>query len=427
MGDKNVQLLGYLISAFGPVYIKLFCFEHMLQSRSIRLQYKIIAFSMIATILAVQTQILYNPLLNLMINITAFFLLTFFYKNEWFLRLFISFAFFIIGGLAEGSAWMIGRMLFSFEMNDVNNLWLFPFICALGVAIELIYVNIVFQAISFFKRHQSKMTMFIIFLIAVLILCFVYMVVTFADTAYLIPALILSTLLIAAIAGCIYLFTDQLRVQRERLQLANLEEMLQDQVKHYTALYEANRQVAVQRHDLKNILLNMRSYIQVGEYEKLDKYVAGFQEKVQPSTLIDNGMPFIDAVLSAKMAEHAKIPFENDISMLTLEKIKQPQIAFILAGALDNAIEACEKSAKPFIRVHIGQHGRMISLVVENAADQPVRTAGDRLLTTKADNKAHGYGVKSMMQMAEQLHGMLTWRQEKQVFTLSVLMQDIGA
>lgn len=129
-----MQLLGYLISAFGPVYIKLFCFEHMLQSRSIRLQYKIIAFSMIATILAVQTQILYNPLLNLMINITAFFLLTFFYKNEWFLRLFISFAFFIIGGLAEGSAWMIGRMLFSFEMNDVNNLWLFPFICALGVA-----------------------------------------------------------------------------------------------------------------------------------------------------------------------------------------------------------------------------------------------------------------------------------------------------
>ena len=271
------------------------------------------------------------------------------------------------------------------------------------------------------------MSIFILFLIVVLAYAMIFLIVTFVDTAYLIPALILSALLIAAIAGCIYLFTDQLRVQRERLQLANLEEMLQDQVKHYTALYEANRQVAVQRHDLKNILLNVRSYIQVGEYEKLDKYVAGFQEKVQPSTLIDNGMPFIDAVLSAKMAEHAKIPFENDISMLTLEKIKQPQIAFILAGALDNAIEACEKSAKPFIRVHIGQHGRMISLVVENAADQPVRTAGDRLLTTKADNKAHGYGVKSMMQMAEQLHGMLTWRQEKQVFTLSVLMQDIGA
>ena len=234
-------------------------------------------------------------------------------------------------------------------------------------------------------------------MILVLTYCIIDLLVTFADTVYLAPALILSALLIAAISGCLYLFTDQLRIQRERLQLANLEEMLENQVKHYSALYEVNRQVAEQRHNLKNILLNVRSYIQVGEYEKLDKYVAGFQEKVQPSTLIDNGMPFIDAVLSAKMAEHAEIPFENDISMLTLEKIKQPQ------------------------------QGRMISLVVENAADQLVRTAGDRLLTTKADDKAHGYGVKSMMQMAEQLHGMLTWRQEKQVFTLSVLMQDIGA
>ena len=84
-------------------------------------------------------------------------------------------------------------------------------------------------------------------------------------------------LLIAAIAGCIYLFNDQLRVQRERMQLAHLEEMQQDQVQHYTALYEANRQVAIQRHDLKNILLNVRSYIEVGEIEKLDKYVANLR------------------------------------------------------------------------------------------------------------------------------------------------------
>ena len=312
-------------------------------------------------------------------------------------------------------------------MKDVNETILFPIICLICVTFQAIYTIFVLLIMQYLKKHPRQVTTYIFILIAILAFSIIDLLVTFADTAYLIPALILSALLIAAIAGCIYLFTDQLRVQRERLQLANLEEMLENQVKHYSALYEANRQVAVQRHDLKNILLNVRSYIQVGEYEKLDKYVAGFQEKVQPSTLIDNGMPFIDAVLSAKMAEHAEIPFENDIALLTLKKIKQPQIAFILAGALDNAIEACEKSAKPFIRVHIGQHGRMISLVVENAADQPVRTAGDRLLTTKADNKAHGYGVKSMMQMAEQLHGMLTWRQEKQVFTLSVLMQDIGA
>ena len=210
------------------------------------------------------------------------------------------------------------------------------------------------------------------------------------------------------------------------MQLAHLEEMQQDQVQHYTALYEANRQVAIQRHDLKNILLNVRSYIEVGEIEKLDKYVANFQEKLQPSTMIDNGMPFIDAVLSAKMAEHTEIPFELHIAPLQLEHLTQPQIAFILAAALDNAIEACAQSAKPFITVRLNQQGNMVSLVVINAADQPIKAIGDTLLTTKADAASHGYGVKSMKQAAEQAHGMLTWRYEQRIFTLSVLLQDIS-
>lgn len=419
--------LGYVISAVGPNIIEWLCLDKLLHRKNISTPVMLLFAIGSGIIITLQTQFAYDLILNSIVSVLAIFLFTFCYRESWIYRLFTSLSIYVIAVIAEGSSYLIARIFIPIDMMQPNHASNFTLITFCGVAIEAIYLTIALCMIKSYKKRSHVMSIFILFLIVVLAYAMIFLIVTFADTAYIIPALILSALLIAAIAGCIYLFTDQLRVQRKRLQLANLEEMLQDQVKHYTALYEANRQVAVQRHDLKNILLNVRSYIQVGEYEKLDKYVAGFQEKVQPSTLIDNGMPFIDAVLSAKMAEHAKIPFENDISMLTLEKIKQPQIAFILAGALDNAIEACEKSAKPFIRVHIGQHGRMISLVVENAADQPVRTAGDRLLTTKADNKAHGYGVKSMMQMAEQLHGMLTWRQEKQVFTLSVLMQDIGA
>lgn len=112
----------------------------------------------------------------------------------------------------------------------------------------------------------------------------------------------------------------------------------------------------------------MRSYIEIGEYDRLDKYVAGFQGKVQPPALIDNGMPFIN--------------------------------------------------------VHIGQQGKMISIVILNTAEQPINAVGDTLLTTKEDKEAHGYGVKSMSQMAAQMHGMLTWSCEHQVFRLSVLLQD---
>ena len=49
-------------------------------------------------------------------------------------------------------------------------------------------------------------------------------------------------------------------------------------------------------------------------------------------------------------------------------------------------------------------------LIVTNAADRPIKTIGDALLTTTADAAAHGYGIKSMRQAAEQVHGMLIWR-----------------
>ena len=422
-----MQTLGYLISALGPIYIEYFCFERILQRKKIRTPIVLLLFSFAALVLTLQTQIAYSMFLNPTANIVVTFALTFLYTGIWYQRLFISFAIFVVGVLGEGSAWLTGQFFFTVkDMTHANEEQHFLIICILAVLFQLLYVCIILKIIKYFKKHAYKLNTFILFLIAILIYCVILLFVTFANTAYLIPALILSVLLISAIAGCIYLFNDQLRVQRERMQLAHLEEMQQDQVQHYTALYEANRQVAIQRHDLKNILLNVRSYIEVGEIEKLDKYVANFQEKLQPSKMIDNGMPFIDAVLSAKMAEHTEIPFELHIAPLQLEHLTQPQIAFILAAALDNAIEACAQSAKPFIKVRLNQQGHMVSLVMVNAADQPIKAIGDTLLTTKADTASHGYGVKSMKQAAEQAHGMLTWHYEQRIFTLSVLLQDIS-
>ena len=422
-----MQTLGYLISALGPIYLEWFCFEKIFHRRDIKTPIMFLLFSLGALLLTLQTQFAYSMFLNPTANILVAFALTFLYKGVWYQRLFISFTLFVVAVLGEGSAWLTGQFFFTVkDMTHANEEQHFLIICILAVIFELVYVCIILSFIKYFKKHACKLNTFILFLISILTYCIILLFVTFADTAYLIPALILCVLLISAIAGCIYLFTDQLRVQRERLQLVHLKEMQQDQLKHYSALYEANRQVAIQRHDLKNILLNVRSYIEVGEIEKLDKYVANFQEKLQPSSMIDNGMPFIDAVLSAKMAEHTEIPFELHIASLQLEHLTQPQIAFILAAALDNAIEACAQSAKPFIKVRLNQQGHMVSLVVVNAADQPIKAIGDTLLTTKADAASHGYGVKSMKQAAEQAHGMLTWKYEQQTFTLSVLLQDIA-
>ena len=421
-----MQTLGYAVSAFGPNIIEWLCMDKLLHRKNISTPVMLLLSLLSGLLITLQTQVIYGIIINALVSILAIFLFTFCYREPWLYRLFISFSIYVIALIAEGSSFLIARMFTPINMSQANASAYFGLIAIGGTLLEAFYLVIAFHIMKLFKKHSPKITTFILFLIMVLAYSIIELVVTFTDTKYLIPALILCVLLIGAIAGCLYLFNDQLRVQRERMQLAHLEEMQQDQIQHYSALYEANRQVAIQRHDLKNILLNVRSYIEVGEIEKLDKYVAKFQEKLQPSKMIDNGMPFIDAVLSAKMAEHTEIPFELHIAPLQLEHLTQPQIAFILAAALDNAIEACAQSAKPFITVRLNQQGNMVSLVVVNAADQPIKAIGDTLLTTKADAASHGYGVKSMKQATEQAHGMLTWRYEQRIFTLSVLLQDIS-
>ncbi len=420
-----MQLIGYIISTFFPMYIEGYCFDKTLHRRNISTPMVYTVYTLAAVLLTLQNQFAYSMVLNPIANILVMFALTFMYKDVWYQRLFFSFAMFVVGVMGEGTSVLIVQFFFTpTDLTQVSSQDHFIEICLLGVLCELVYMVIIYRIIHYFQKHTHNLRMFILFLIAVLTYGVILLFVTFAGTAYLFAGLVLAVLLIAAIAGCLYLFSDQLRVERERLQLAHLEEIQRDQMQHYTALYEASRQSAVQRHDWKNILLNARSYLRLGEYDKLDAYLAGFQQKMQPAALIDNGMPFIDAVLSAKMAGQPEIPFDLHISLLDLKHISQSQIAFVLASALDNAIEACQQSAKPFIKVALGQKDRMVSLVVENAADQPVKSVGGRLLTTKPNTASHGFGIKTMQQTAEQAHGMLTWKHENGTFTLSVLFQD---
>lgn len=422
-----MQLFGYITSSFGPIIILLFCYEHIFHRRAVSTAVLLLSFFVAAVLITAQAEFAYSIITNTFFSVLIFFALSFFYKESWYLRLFTCFAFFLIGGIAEAAALLIGRFFFILDMSQVNGAQQFFAICILGVFFNAFYTFIALQIIKLFKHHSRRLRTFILFLIAVLIYSIITLIVTFTDTTYLIPALILCILLIGAIAGCLYLFDDQLRVQRERLHYQHLEVLVQDQVKHYAMLYQTNQQIASLRHDLKNILINVRSYIQLQEYEKLDDYVAQLQEKAMPETLIDNGMPFIDAVLTAKMVGHEAISFTLHISMLKLKHIQQSQIAMILAIALDNAIDACAVSNNPFIDIHLSQQGDIISLVIINSADQPIKAIGTKLVTTKLDKQEHGYGMQNMEHLIEQNHGMLAWTHEGKKFRLSILLQDLPA
>ncbi len=268
--------------------------------------------------------------------------------------------------------------------------------------------------------YTSVLGVISICLIAILLL-----LVSFAETPYLIAAIPIIVLILIAIGLCIGIFCDQMRVQQERLRLDFLERQNQDQVAHYTALYDRNNETHRLRHDLHNFLLSAQTLIDLGEIEKLKEHIEKKREAIRPQKLTDTGNPLLDAVLSAKQHDSPEIDFQILLPQLNCKHIDPMDTAMLLAAALDNAVEGCTGCPEPYIQLRVEQKGYIVHFDIQNPTHNKPREQLGRLISTKPEPEKHGYGVLSMRRIAERYNGNLSWTVEDGVFTLRVLLQDI--
>ena len=56
------------------------------------------------------------------------------------------------------------------------------------------------------------------------------------------------------------------------------------------------------RHNVKNILINIDSYLSLGEIENAHEYINRYQGEVSSEDVVDSGVPLLDAILTAKRA-----------------------------------------------------------------------------------------------------------------------------
>lgn len=98
----------------------------------------------------------------------------------------------------------------------------------------------------------------------------------------------------------------------------------------------------------------------------------------------------------------------------------------LFGNALDNAIEAVRDvtdAERRTIAVSVQRRGQMVAVSVENCcAHVPRIPEGGLPETTKNDRENHGFGMRSMRQIAERYGGSLHAGVESDVFYLNVLL-----
>lgn len=422
-----VMLLGYFLQGLSEIFL----LEHLLysflspkkvsayQKAGLRITYLFI------TIL--QVYFVYSRPLNIIVSIGMKLAISLLYYGLLYQKVLLCFLAWLSGSVSEGVVVLIIQMIMgkSIASNTELILKLMPLITVSASFVKVLFAYAVVAISHLYQMYKAKIAPLNLFLIGTFLAMAFGMLINFGQTQYMVFTLIIIGLLIVAIAICLDVFQDQLKAQRDSLKAAFLEEQLSAQLNHYELLHQQMQKVHEIRHDMKNILINIDSYLTLGEIENAREYIRRFQSEIASEGVVDTGIPLVDAVLTAKKAALINGDFRLHIAPLHCQHLDYADLCMMLAIILDNAIEGCANVAEPYVSVSIVQQGQMVSMQVSNPTNNVPTQINGLPKSSKQDEQNHGYGLRSCRRLTEKWNGNLSWSCEQGIFIIDVLLQDL--
>ena len=106
-----------------------------------------------------------------------------------------------------------------------------------------------------------------------------------------------------------------------------------------------------------------------------------------------------------------------------LDFMEVVDICNIFGNALDNAIESVmriEDKEKRLIHVTVSKLNDFVMIRIENYFEGILKTDGEEYLTTKDDQKYHGYGIKSIKYTADKYDGAVYINTDNNWFDIKI-------
>ncbi len=237
--------------------------------------------------------------------------------------------------------------------------------------------------------------------------------------------LILSGISFALFASIVVLFISfQRSIEKENI-IFTLKSQVEKQnidMNYYNILEKQNEDLRIYAHDTKNHLnaiYNLNTNLEINEY--LNKMLGNLKNY---SNICHSGNHMLDVIISKYITEceMKNINFTFDVCVTNLKYVKNNDLVTILSNALDNAIEAAEKSSNKTINIATDHINTYDVVTITNSCDNPPKTNGDDLATTKNNKDIHGLGIKSIKKTLKQYSGDCQWEynENKREFTLMI-------
>ncbi len=237
-------------------------------------------------------------------------------------------------------------------------------------------------------------------------------------TIFLLP--LVSLLLLGLIISSVVLFRNLIQREEERQKRLLLENRVVEVHRQVEELSEIYGEMRGLKHDLRGHIENISACVR-GNSE-LEKYLRGMTETVARLDFADrSGNPITDIILHQARQRARKNQIDFDADFHFAERFDVYDVSIILNNALQNALDACEKTGGA-IQIHSYERGGLYFIEVANNFSGELVWRGDIPASTKADKNLHGVGLINIRRCARKYLGDIEIETGGNIFRLTVML-----
>lgn len=235
---------------------------------------------------------------------------------------------------------------------------------------------------------------------------------------------IIRTLVDLGGVAMLHAYHVQLHALNTRLEMANLQNMLQMQYNSYRISEDSIALINQKYHDLKHHIHLLRTQVSTGE--KLE-YLDQMEQEIHAYEAQNKtGNRVLDAILTAKslQCQREGISLTCVADGKALDFMRPMDISALFGNALDNAMEGVKKLADPdkrLIHLSVARQKGFLRIRVENCYEGELRLEAGMPASTKQDKRYHGFGLKSIRDTTAKYGGSMTISSKDGWFELRIL------
>lgn len=225
---------------------------------------------------------------------------------------------------------------------------------------------------------------------------------------------------------CVVLFILPFLISRllnDKAENQKLQQMLVDAEKQQNMTKESIEAINHKCHDLKYQIAALRHINNVEEYNsalsELERNIVIYD------SIAKMGRASLDLLITEKnlICKQKGIDFTYMVDNDALSFINEIDLYTLFGNALDNAIEATLQlsQGKRVIILHIYKMGEMTKIELSNSCVVAPQFVNGLPKTTKEDERAHGFGTKSIKQIAEKYGGFINMAYDDGRYILKIL------